>query len=107
MKNTNDYVREMHSYLTINQMAEELQVNPSTIGKACKRLGVEAIGIQEQQKAFILDHQKWSRKRLSTALNICDIVLCRLLDELDLSLPLDDEDTQYKPIAQRLREIWL
>lgn len=101
-----EYIQRSHPFLTISQMAEELELGVSTVYDICRRLDLSPITPGRQQKDFILTHKHWSRERLAKVMGVGDRVIIDHCKEMGITIPFQLKPVEIRTISDRLRETW-
>jgi hypothetical protein len=85
------FVKAHAEFMTVNDMAEELDISPSSISSACKKMGVKAILKGQQQRNYIKDvFLKKAIPEIAIKLGCDEQHVKDLIDELGLIIPKEN-----------------
>ena len=97
-----DFIQAHYEYLTVRDIAEELDETIAYIWQLCGSIGVHPISVKDQAFAYIKDHyQKLPRKSIAKRLEMCEETVRHYYCELGILEPKFEE----KVAAPTPREI--
>lgn len=81
-----DFIRKHYKHLTLEEMAEELDIRLGRVTKWCLRMGVKALSPAERNYNFVRDHhEKMSVEKMAKVLELnLDYFMKKYGDEFNL-----------------------
>lgn len=100
-----DFANINQYYMTLAEMAHELSITPTAMGRICDALGIVPITIRERTKEFILRNQHLTQEEIAAKLCVTKENIVPYIKELGIeiltnfqkSLKIKEEAEAIKP----------
>lgn len=96
-----EFIKINHYLMTLAEMAQELRITPSAMGRICTELNIVPVTIGERSKEFILKNQHLTQEELALKLCVTKESIVPYIKELGIKILTNfQKSTKIKEEAQ-------